>query len=495
MPRSKFHVVAGLAGASALLLAGGAGLMVRAQALEASPGGAVNPPGAASGAPMSFADIVAKVAPAVVSVDVVERPRAAPADLSEAPQGLPGLPPGFRFLVPQGPVNPAPVRGSGSGFFISPDGYLVTNNHVVDGAEKITVVTNDQRSLPAHVVGRDAATDLAVLKVDGGPFEYVSFEDRARPRVGDWVVAVGNPFGLGGTATAGIVSALGRQNVSGSSFVNFMQIDAPINLGNSGGPTFDVQGHVVGVNTAIFSPSGGSVGIGFDIPADVADRVTHELMAGHAVTRGYIGATVQNMSPELAGSLGFTGKGALVDGLTAGGPAAQAGLKSGDVITEVNGAAVHSSADVTQQVALAKPGDAIHLSVLRDGHPIDVTIKAGLRPSEDELASSLGRRSGPDKDQDQGATGLTVLGMLLAPNASGGLLVQNVSPNSDAADKGLRRGDVILRAGTREVQSSTDIAQAVAAAKAAGRPSVPLLVARGGGKIFVPVQIGAKPEG
>jgi len=491
MPRSKFDFVAGLAGAGALLLAGGAGPIAHAQ----SPGGAVNPPGEEPGAPMSFADIVAKVAPAVVSVDVVEKPRAAPADLSQSQQDpFGGLPPGFRFLIPQSPVNPGPVRGSGSGFFISADGYVVTNNHVVDGAETITVVTNDQRSLPAHVVGRDAATDLAVLKVDGGPFEYVSFEDRARPRVGDWVVAVGNPFGLGGTATAGIVSALGRQNVSGSSFVDYMQIDAPINRGNSGGPTFDVEGRVVGINTAIFSPTGGSVGIGFDIPADVADRVTHELMAGRTVTRGYIGATVQNMSPELAGSLGVAGKGALVDGLAAGGPAAQAGLKSGDVITQVNGAAVRSSADVTQQVALAKPGDAIHLSVLREGRPIEVTITAGLRPSEDELASSLGRRGAPDRDQDQGA-GPTVLGMLLAPNASGGLVVQNIAPSSDAADKGLRRGDVILRAGAREVQSSADVAQAVAAAKAAGRPSVPLLVARGGGKFFVPVQIGAKPEG
>src|SRR5579863_3425979 len=273
-------------------------------------------------------------------------------------QGGQGGPFTFRWVVPGAPGGQTPpARASGSGFFISADGYVVTNNHVVDGAEKITVHTADDRRLPATVVGRDPATDIAVLKVDGGPFQFVSFENRGKPRVGDWVVAVGNPFGLGGTATAGIVSALGRQNVSGSSFVNYMQIDAPINRGNSGGPTFDVNGRVVGINTSIYTPSGGSVGIGFDIPADVAAKVTSQLMSGHVVTRGYIGATVQTLSPDLSGSLGLaTSNGALIDQVSPGGPAERAGLHMGDIVTSVNGVPIKSSTDLTQQVALARPG-------------------------------------------------------------------------------------------------------------------------------------------
>jgi serine protease Do len=380
-----------------------------------------------------------------------------------------------------------PTKASGSGFFISADGYVVTNNHVVDGAEKITVHTADDKRLPATVVGRDPATDLAVLKVEGGPFQFVNFENRAKPRVGDWVVAVGNPFGLGGTATAGIVSALGRENVSGSSYVDFMQIDAPINRGNSGGPTFDVEGRVVGINTAIYSPSGGSVGIGFDIPADVAAQVTHELIDSGKVTRGYIGATIQNLTPDLADSLGVKSpKGAIVDQLTAGGPAEQAGLKSGDVIVSVNGHAVESGADLTRQVARAHPGDSLNLAVLRGGETKQLAIRSGLRPSEASLAAN----QRPSDEDDSVSAAPAVLGLQLAPDPkSGGLVVQGVEPDSDAAAKGLRRGDVILRAGVRPVQSAADVSQAAAAARHEGRKSVPLLVARGNQHIYVPVQI------
>ena len=490
-------------GAAAVVLAGAGGYLAHAQ----GPGGAVNAPGriAAQASPGSFADIVDKVAPAVVSINVVERASASPAaQFGQAPSpfgdgqgGEDGQPvpfPFFRFMVPQGPSQPAaPIRASGSGFFISPDGYLVTNNHVVRNAEKITVVTNDNRTFTARVVGTDPATDLAVLKVDGGDFQYVSFEDSARPRVGDWVVAVGNPFGLGGSATAGIVSALGRQNVSGSSYVDYMQIDAPINRGNSGGPTFDVAGRVVGVNTAIYTPSGGSVGIGFDIPADVAARVTHELISHGEVTRGYIGATVQNLSPELAGSLGLANvKGAIVDQLTAGGPAERAGVRSGDVVTSVNGRPVASSADLTRQVALAQPGADIRLSVLRDGHPLELSIRSGQRPSEAALAAG----TAPSQSGDAGAAeGHAVLGMQLAPDPQGGLVVQGLSPSGDAAQKGMQPGDVILRAGAATVASPADIARAVEAARAAGRKSVPLLVARGGQHFYVAVDVGAHSAG
>jgi serine protease Do len=378
------------------------------------------------------------------------------------------------------------MRASGSGFFITPDGYVVTNNHVVDGADKITVHTSDDHQFKARVVGRDPATDLAVLKVDGGPFQFVSFENRAKPRVGDWVVAVGNPFGLGGTATAGIVSALGRQNISGSSFVDYMQIDAPINRGNSGGPTFDVDGHVVGVNTAIFSPSGGSVGIGFDIPADIAAATTRQLMESGKVTRGYIGATVQTLSPELADSLGLpSAHGAMVDTLASAGPSERAGLRSGDVILSVGGHSVDSASDLTRQVALARPGEEIRVGILRAGERREITIRSGLRPTEASLARNDGLA--PRDQGDEAAP--RVLGLHLTPDPHGGLVVNGVTPNSDAAAKGLREGDVILRAGSRPVESPADLSEAVTSARAEGRKSVPLLVARAGRRFYVPIGV------
>ncbi len=300
---------------------------------------AVDPPAVqAPGAPASFADIVAKVAPAVVSIDVEAKPSRDPAAFTgPAPfggggqEGGNGMPDLRQFFGQQQP--PQKMEATGSGFFISADGYIVTNNHVVEGADKITVRTNDDRKLTAHVIGRDSATDLAVIKVDGAGFAYVDFENKAKPRVGDWVIAVGNPFNLGGSATAGIVSALARPKVSGNSYVDYMQIDAPINRGNSGGPTFHVYGRVVGVNTAIFSPSGGSVGIGFDIPADVAQSITQQLISEGKITRGYIGAMIQDVTPEIAESMGVGAKaGALVADVTPAGPSATAGLKSGDMI-------------------------------------------------------------------------------------------------------------------------------------------------------------------
>jgi serine protease Do len=463
--------------------------------------------GFAPGAPSSFADIVAKVAPAVVSIDVVEKAGPSPVALQQGEPMIPfpfgfggpgqgdegpggqALPPGFSFkwLNPQAPdgAQPRPVQASGSGFFISADGYVVTNNHVVKDAEKITVRTSDDRKFTARVIGRDPATDLAVIKVTGGPFPYVDFENRARPRVGDWVVAVGNPFGLGGTATAGIVSALGRQNVSDSNYVDYMQIDAPINRGNSGGPTFDLAGHVVGVNTAIFSPSGGSVGIGFDIPADVTAQVTRQLIDHGEVVRGYIGATVQTLTDDLAESLGSPqAKGGLVDQLTPGGPAERAGLRSGDVILSVNGETVDNSQAVTRRVALAHPGDEIVVGVLRNGARLEVRIKAGARPAEPSLASYVK----PDAPETP-APRPGALGVEVAPDPQGGLVVRGVDPKSDAAAKGLREGDVILRAGQHQIASAADLAQAIAEARQAGRNSVPLLIARDGQKVFLPVRL------
>ncbi len=491
-------------GALAAVLAAG-GYLASA---SSAPAAAVNarPAAMAPGAPVSFADVVERVAPAVVSIDVEGKADPSQVSFFGAPdqgddQGGQGqgqgsgrkAPPGFDFrrLIPQQPDGKALPRtqATGSGFFISADGYLVTNNHVVEGADKITVRTGDDRTLKATLVGRDPATDLAVIKVEGKDFPFVSFEESAKPRVGDWVVAVGNPFNLGGTATAGIVSALGRSNVSGSSYVDYMQIDAPINRGNSGGPTFDMYGRVVGVNTAIFSPSGGSVGIGFDIPADVAASVTRQLISGGKVTRGYIGATVQNVTPEIADSLGLQAHtGALVADLTPGGPSEQAGLKPGDLVLKVNGHDVASATDLTRQVALAHGGDEIHLQIRRDGQVREVSVRSGVRPTEASIAANDGQ-GGPDQDGAQEPAIAPVLGMQLKPNPKGGLIVQDVAGDSDAGKKGLREGDVILRAGEHNATAPADVASAATEARKAGRKSVLLLVTRDGRQTFVPIEV------
>ncbi len=357
---------------------------------------------------------------------------------------------------------------------------------MVEGADKITVHTKDEQTLEAKVIGRDEATDLAVIKVEGARFPYVDFEDSAKPRVGDWVVAVGNPFGLGGTATAGIVSALGRPNVSGSNYVDFMQIDAPINRGNSGGPTFDMYGRVVGVNTAIFSPTGGSVGIGFDIPAEVASSVARQLISDGKITRGYIGATIQDLTPEIADSLGRNSrKGALVADLTPGGPSERAGLKPGDLVLQVNGHEVTTAADLTRQVALARAGQDIRLDILRDGKNQNIIVRSGTRPSE----ASLARNDVPDTTEGPAKGSEPVLGMRLSPNANGGVSIDGLRASSDAAQKGLHSGDVILRAGDLKTNAPADVSSAVAEARKAGRKQVLLLVSRQGRQLFVPVEV------
>ena len=484
-------------GAAALSLVGAGGFIARAGVVGE---GAVNArpvaPSAAVGAPVSFADIIQRVAPAVVSIEVEGKLGPQPiAESDDGDGGFGGLPDGFppelrRFFqqIPQ--ARQAPMRGAGSGFFITSDGYVVTNNHVVEGADKITVHTADDRTFKARVVGRDPATDLAVIKVDATNLPFVSFEDRAKPRVGDWVVAVGNPFNLGGTATAGIVSALARQNVSGSSYVDYMQIDAPINRGNSGGPTFDLYGRVVGVNSAIFSPSGGSVGIGFDIPADVAAQVSRQLIANGKVTRGYIGASIQDVTADIADSLGVPKGGALVAELTPGGPAEQAGLRPGDLILKVDGQPISGASDLTRQVGRFHAGETIRMEVRRDGQIRTVSVRSGLRPSEAQLAAN--DRGGFGAGGEPGAEGAGVLGMRLAPDAQGrGVRVAGVASGSDAADKGLRPGDLIERVGSAATRSPAELARAVDAARHGGHKQVLVLVARGGQHIFVPLEVGA----
>jgi serine protease Do len=502
----------GAIAAAALIGAGGQWAHANAQTQAAAQAGAVNarPVAATSIAPVSFADLVQRVAPAVVSIDVEGkggkdnvalqgRGFAAPdSDEDDDDDDEGAMPFDFRKLFPHTPgarrggqpdgQELPRMQATGSGFFISADGYIVTNNHVVEGADTITVRTSDDRSLKAKLVGRDPATDLAVIKVQAGTYPFVSFEDRAKPRVGDWVIAVGNPFNLGGTATAGIVSALGRANVSGSSYVDYMQIDAPINRGNSGGPTFDVSGRVVGVNSAIYSPSGGSVGIGFDIPADVAASVTHQLIAEGKVTRGYIGATVQSLTPEIAESLGVNEhKGALVAELTPGGPSEKAGLRPGDLVMKVNGHDVASASGLTREVGLARAGEEIRLQVRREGRMQDVVVRSGVRPSEAVIAKA-GYDVEPQAETPK--EGAHVLGMRLSPKEGGGVAVEGVGANSDAGRKGLHQGDVILQANGVKAQSPADVAAAVAEARKAGRSSVLLMVARDGHRTFVPVEIG-----
>ncbi len=463
------------------------------------------------GAPMSFADIFEKVSPAVVSINVTSH-----VDLSKLqgedgdgeglpfPFSIPGRPgasPRGKGLSPRLPGQPdtpaTPKKGpemqaSGSGFFISGDGYIVTNNHVIDGAETIKVVMQDKRILTAKLIGKDEGTDLAVLKVEGTGFKYVEFETQAKPRVGDWVIAVGNPFNLGVTATAGIISADGRDLPDNSTqFVNYLQIDAPINRGNSGGPTFDVYGKVIGVNTAIYSPSGGSVGIGFDIPADIAARTTRELMAGRKIVRGYLGVTIQNVSEDIAGSLGLPpNTGALIKDAVPGGPADKAGVQAGDVVLAANGQNVSSNSELTRIVALVKAGEPIHLKILRNGKTLNIDVKSGVRPTEAQLA--LGDRGGAG-DSDGDGTDLTapkttVLGMGLGPITPAirrelslddkikGAVVLSVSEGSDAEHIGLAKGDVVAKAGDHVVTTAADVAAAVADAKKAGRPSVLCLV-------------------
>lgn len=456
------------------------------------------------GAPLSFADIFERVSPAVVSVNV--KSRADASALRRIP-GFEGLPFGIIPRAPGGEEGEEEQQGptqmsAGSGFFISADGYIVTNNHVVENAEEIKVVLKDERELDAEIVGRDEATDLAVLKVKGANFPYVSFENDAVPRVGDWVIAVGNPFGLTATATSGIVSAYGRD--IGETFVDFIQIDAPINRGNSGGPTFDIYGRVIGVNTAIFSPSGGSVGIGFAIPAATADAITKQLIASGSVTRGYIGATIQNYTREMAQAQGLGDqRGAIVSDTVPGGPSARAGLQPGDVVIAVNGVTVRTSSELTREVAKATAGDTLRLDIIRGDARRTIQVRSGVRPNERELAANdnSGGPTAPRGQTPDQPAAPQVLGMTLAPIDEAarrtfsigpdvrGVVVTALASNSDAARKGLRRGDVIVRVNSRAVAAAGDLTAEVEAARRAGRPSVLVGVSRDGRTLFLPLDI------
>ncbi len=395
----------------------------------------------------------------------------------------------FGFRGPNGmPHARQVITGEGSGFFISPDGFAVTNNHVVDHAKSVQVTADDGTIYTAKVVGTDQKTDLALIKVDGKKdFSYVKFADQP-PRIGDWVVAVGNPFGLGGTVTAGIVSARGR-DIGAGPYDDYVQIDAPINKGNSGGPAFDMNGNVIGVNTAIFSPSGGSVGIGFDIPAGTAKLVVAQLKDKGYITRGWLGVQVQPVTADIADSLGLKqAKGAMVDNPQAGSPAAKAGIEAGDVITSVNGTDVRDSRDLARTISMMAPGTSVKLDVLHKGEAKPVTLTLGEMPNDRQANADEGQSS-------KEAAGTPHLGLGLAPardvEGAGekGVVVTSVDPEGPAAEHGFQTGDVILNVGGKAVASVGDVRSALSEASGSGKHSVLMQVKTADATRFVAVPL------
>jgi serine protease Do len=427
-------------------------------------------------APLTFADLVAKVSPAVVSINVKGDAKVAEND--QIP-GMPDLPEDnplydffkqFRKGMPQQQQKPSPTLAQGSGFFISPDGFVVTNNHVVEDAEDITVTMEDGDKYPATLVGTDPRTDVALIKVkaDGKTFPFVEFSKKD-PRVGDWVLAVGNPFGLGGTVTAGIISAHNRDIGSGP--YDYLQIDAAVNRGNSGGPSFDLDGKVIGVNTAIFSPSGGNVGIAFAVPAALVQEVVTQLKATGTVDRGWLGVVIQNVSDDIADSIGMKeAKGAMVTKVTEDGPAAKEDLKAGDVIVEVNGDKIDDSRDLARKIAELHPNTPVKLAIIRYGEKREVDMKLGTFPNSKKLASV--EEDKPDTGQQMKDLGLSLAPAAKFPGAGDeGVVITEVDPSSDAADKGLKPGDVILQVAGVSVSDPSDVAEGVKKAMAGAKPT------------------------
>jgi serine protease Do len=440
-----------------------------------------------------FADLVAKVKPAVISVRVkLDEAQSAVEDEDQGDSGsVEPSPPMKQFFQQYGfDQNHTfhrhhQITGEGSGFFISADGYAVTNYHVVDHAKSVQVTTDDGTIYTAKVIGTDQKTDLALIKVDGkNDFPFVKFADHS-PRVGDWVVAVGNPFGLGGSVTAGIVSARGR-DIGAGPYDDYMQIDAPINKGNSGGPAFDVNGDVVGVNTAIYSPSGGSVGIGFDIPAATAKMVVAQLKEHGQVTRGWLGVQIQPVTAGIAEGLGLKkAQGAIVDEVKPDSPAAKAGLESGDAVTGVNGVSIKDARELTRTIGAAVPNSTVKLDILRNGQAKTLEVALGQMPSEHQAKVE---NTGPIEGQG------FHLGVMLAPADRydpdvKGVIITAVDPDGIAAQQGLEPGDVILNVNGSAVSNPSEIRQALADARSKGKHDVLLKIKLKKGTVFVPIPL------
>ena len=452
--------------------------------------------------PVGFADIVERVKPSVISVKVNINEKVAKDESGNNNDDSPFQPgsPMERFFRrfggpdgfpgPRGMPRGRAVTGQGSGFFISSDGYAVTNNHVVDGADKVEVTTDDGRIFKAKVIGTDARTDLALIKVEGGSnFPFAKLSD-GKPRIGDWVLAVGNPFGLGGTVTAGIVSASGR-DIGNGPYDDFIQIDAPVNKGNSGGPAFNTDGEVMGVNTAIYSPSGGSVGIGFDTPASTVKLVVAQLKDKGAVTRGWLGVQVQPVTSDIADSLGLKeAKGAIVDTPQDNSPAAKAGIEAGDVITAVNGTGIKDSRDLARTIGTMAPGSTVKLEVWHNGSTKTVSLALGELPNEHQA-----RGNGNKADEGQQTAGTPHLGLSLAPadevQGAGqkGVVVTSVDPEGPAASRGIQTGDVILNVGGKAVADIGDVRAELKQAKSSGKHTVLLQVKNAEATRFVAVPL------
>ncbi|MCH9765905.1 MAG: Do family serine endopeptidase, partial [Alphaproteobacteria bacterium] len=479
--RTTVNAIAALALISGGLAVTSGSFSKMANAQRAAPGQEVVTP--FGRAPLSFADIVEQVKPAVVSVSVVNDGSKDEKKKKDGGGVIPGIPEDsplhdfFKNLPKEFRGRPGPSqprRGQGSGFVVSTDGYVVTNNHVIDGATKIQVSFDDLEKIDAELVGTDARTDLALLKMKSTKvFPAVKFA-KGKPRVGDWALAIGNPFGLGGTVTAGIVSALARDINEGP--YDFMQIDAAVNKGNSGGPTFNLKGEVIGVNTAIFSPSGGNVGIAFAVPAARVEKVIEQLKKTGTVARGWLGVKIQNIDEDTAASLGLpAAKGALVSDVTPDGPAKKAGFKVQDAILEVNGDTIADSRDLARKIAEITPGTNVAVKVWRGNAYQTINLTLGTFPTTRAEIAKLREGKAPTKEASK-KMALDQLGLTLMPaksgDASDGVAIAEVDPKSDAAQKGLRSGDVILQVDRRLVSSPEEVVTNVKRVKDQGRAAV-----------------------
>ena len=452
-----------------------------------------------------FADLVDRVRPAVVTITATERLSNVSAR-SPFPEGSEQDQMFRRFFGERGQQGgeqrPRGGRALGSGFVVKADGTIVTNNHVVRDAGTVTVTLEDGRELPARIIGRDERTDLAVLKVDAGaPLPFLELGDSAKARVGDWVMAVGNPFGLGGTVTTGVVSARGR-NIGQGPYDDFLQIDAPINSGNSGGPLVALDGSVIGVNTAIFSPTGGSVGIGFAIPSNMVRQVVTQIEANGHVERGFLGATTQNLTPALARAMRLDRpEGALVGEIQPDSPAARAGLRAGDVVTKVGDTAVNNPRDLARLIAESRPGSTVKLTVKRDGENRDLSVTVAALQDGERNPSRAGKPGARAEREQQraGQVGVALAPIdaqarqaLNLPDDARGAVVANVRPDSPAAEAGLRQGDVIVGVGSRDVADVNAATTAIREATREPGTAVALRIIREGQSAFVAVQIPAR---